>query len=288
MDEGCRAILLSPFEIHFSQTRIRPEFQDGRTLDETTLQLSAVPWRQGGEEGAEDMEAELDEEAEDLSEFGAGDVLLMRVPFPRIEVIRWRCKLRDADGTPKVDPSTGLNLYSKEERWFTFDNRRLCCMQRFATTLWPQQVRCEVIELSPSVARTRELRKFDTRTLGQNITVARRDEPAIDVWCWRTAVGLPQKQLDDDAVGLPHSLRWRGVKPHRGATSSSSSRKARGGREAPEVENHTGELLRSGMLFLVVYLGLRVAFSVFRHREQLWALLSSTEPAGPPTLLPER
>lgn len=249
--EGCRLILLSPFDIHFSQTRIRSEFQDGRTLEEALGQIVIA---------APDLPNADSEGGEEGKSFS-----LLSVPFPYIEVTKWRCKLREANGAPKVDPNTGLELYSEEERWFTFDNRRLCCLQRAAAAHWPKDVRCEAVEIPPNLARMRELRKFDTRTFGCSVLVGRRDDPEPETWSWRAAVGLPEEAQPEGGIARQKSLRWRGGR------SSSRSETGKGGRRGkPGAQDGSDggrlEPLRSALLFLLVYLALRLAVSLFRHR----------------------
>jgi hypothetical protein len=294
-------VLLSPFDIHFSQTRIRTEFQDGHTVEETTPLIQTVPrgTRRSPAEGepcAADKDAtaeakegepeEVDEEeilgdgCEDLSAPTRGeDFKMQSFPFPRIEVTRWRCKLREPDGAPKLDPSTGLELYSHEERWFTFDNRRLYCLQKAATAVWPTEVRCEVIEVPHNLAKCRELRKFDTRTFGCTVLVGRRDETNLDTWSWRAAVGLPEELQPEEGVARQKSMRWRG-RGGRGGPHSGGRGNRRG--QSSDEEQDGGpvglELMRSALLFFLVYLGLRVVVSVFRHHYQG----SSTGTVSPP------
>mmetsp|Transcript_65954 Transcript_65954/g.121694 ORF Transcript_65954/g.121694 Transcript_65954/m.121694 type:complete len:358 (+) Transcript_65954:127-1200(+) len=315
--EECRVVLLSPLEIHFSQTRIRSEFQDGHTVEETQLEIKAVERgeplpgteseREGGaeasaatpdtaaagEEGATASASStelagdrdnvglrpLGEATEDLSSLDARagqpdqpdqaekDWMLLWHPFPRIEVTKWRCKLREPDGSPKLDPHTGLELYSHEERWFSFDNRRLYCLQKAAAAVWPRQVRCEVVEIPTNLARMRELRKFDTRTFGLSVIVGRRDDPSPEVWSWRKAVGIPEEDQPEDGVGKQRSMRWRGGRGGKGGGRGANSRN--GNREEYQDSGPVGvELLRSGLLFFLVYLGLRLVVSIFRHRFQ--------------------
>lgn len=293
--EECDVVLLSPFEIHFSQTRIRSEFQDGRTLEEAMPDIRAVPHsgvadapaslegaaRVAGatvSEAAEAAPRAADEEPggrpTEVVDKGASqckDFMLMSAPFPRIEVTKWRCKLREPDGSPKLDPSTGLELYSHEEIWFTFDNRRLYCLQKAAAKLWPREVRCEVVEIPPTLARTRELRKFDTRTFGYSIIVGRRDNPSPENWSWRASVGLPEEQQPQEGVARQKSLRWRGQR--RGGAST--NRRASGSEDVSQG-SQVQEFMRSAMLFFLVYLGLRLAVSVFRH---YFSTLSKEAPA---------
>lgn len=325
--EECRVVLLSPLEIHFSQTRIRSEFQDGHTVEETQLEIKAVergeplPGTQGDREvggettaadtsdpaAADSSSAEtsltagatasepspelagdrdyvgtrpLGEATEDLSSFdaragqpelpeeAAKDWMLLWHPFPRIEVTKWRCKLREPDGSPKLDPNTGLELYSHEERWFSFDNRRLYCLQKRAAAVWPRQVRCEVVEIPTNLARMRELRKFDTRTFGLSVIVGRRDDPSPEVWSWRKAVGLPEEDQPEDGVGKQRSMRWRGGRGGKGGGRGANSRNGNRYDEYQDSGPVGVELLRSGLLFFLVYLGLRLVVSIFRHRFQ--------------------
>jgi len=262
--EGCRVVLLSPLEIHFSQTRIRAEFQDGHTLHETMGEVKAKPLLSPA--GTPAAQAEMCSEAPDISICERGpDMLLLRTPFPRIEVTRWRCKLREADGSPKLDPVSGLELYSQEERWFTFDNRRLYCLQRAAALQWPQQARCEVIEIPQILARQRELRKFDTRTFGCSVIVGRRDDPSPETWCWRMAVGLPEEAQPEGGVARQRSMRWRGARRGGPDSGSQSSRRKIHSLGQEDAQRTLVELAQSAMLFFLVYLGLRLIVTLLRQ-----------------------
>lgn len=273
--EGCRVILLSPFEVHFSQTRVRSEFQDGRTLQEAMAQITPSS---ASRRPAEDKEAEGIVEGEEKN------IKILRAPFPHIEVTRWRCKLREADGAAKVDPATGLELYSEEERWFTFDNRRLCCLQRAAAALWPDEVRCEVIEVPPNLARNRELRKFDTRTFGCSVLVGRRDDPNPETWSWRGAVGLPEEAQPEGGIARQKSLRWRsGRNGGRGPGDRGGRRGGAGAKDGGEGVSGSLEPFRSALLFLMVYLALRLGVSVFRQRSRESGSRAGEPPQPRPT-----
>jgi hypothetical protein len=301
--------LLSPFDVHFSQTRIRNEFQDGHTVDETTPEIEVVPrsssssspvqtaetevGAEGGvSEGAEvagEREYALGEGCEDLSAARGEDFELLKTPFPRIEVTKWRCKLREADGTPKIDPATGNELYSHEERWFSFDNRRLYCLQKAAAAVWPKEVRCEVVEIPFSLARMRELRKFDTRTFGCSVIVGRREDPNPETWSWRAAVGLPEEAQPEEGVARQKSMRWRGGKGGRGGPHSGGrGNRGHSSNEAGQENGPVGlELMRSALLFFLVYLGLRVVVSIFRHRyNQMSGAASAGAGVSPSSGLP--
>ena len=89
--------------MHFSQLRANVQFRDGGSLEAAIGSIEARP---------------------------AGGQWLLQAPFPPIEVIRWRCKLRDeVTGRPLLD-ATGTELLDQEERWYTLDNRRLYCLQK--------------------------------------------------------------------------------------------------------------------------------------------------------------
>lgn len=238
---GLNVLTLSPLEIHFSQTRIRYEFQDGRSL-QTAL------------EGVEEKDIHFDGE----------EAVLLLPPFPRIEVTRWRCKLRDEDGAAKVDEN-GLELYSQEERWFSFDNRRLWCLQRAAARRWPKKVYCEVFEISPTLAKTRELRKFDTRTCGRSVLIGRREEENLEKWCWRTEVGLAVDS-PEAGVALPALRHRRPDTERRGSESRKRNqprRPSKDDNEEPERQP-ANEILQGFLVFMIIYLSLRVCVILFR------------------------
>eukprot|EP00448_Togula_jolla_P004866 CAMPEP_0170601970 /NCGR_PEP_ID=MMETSP0224-20130122/18143_1 /TAXON_ID=285029 /ORGANISM="Togula jolla, Strain CCCM 725" /LENGTH=342 /DNA_ID=CAMNT_0010926781 /DNA_START=86 /DNA_END=1115 /DNA_ORIENTATION=- len=256
LPEGCEVLFLSPLDIHFSQTRIRAEFQDNRLLSETISEIKVVP----------KVATDSDSDAPRDENGALQDYLLLDAPFPQIEVTKWRCKLRDADGTPKMDPDTGLDLYSEEEMWFTLDNRRLYCLQKAAVKLWPQKARCEVIALPQALARTRELRKFDTKTFGCQVYVGRRDDPDPESWCWRTHLGLPSKEQPEGGVARQRSARFRGARLGPRSGSEFDSRRRRPPPNSGEIGENDSftEFIRSALLFLLVYLGLRLVVSSLR------------------------
>lgn len=274
--EGCRVILLSPFDIHFSQTRVREEFQDKRFLVDAIKEIEAIPMSEAGDIASEEEPSRFD------GEFADGDGVLLRLPFPRIEVTKWRCKLREADGSPRLDPATGLELYSREEHFFSFDNRRLVCLQKAAAKSWPSKVRCEVIEIPGHLAKFRELRKFDTRTFGLSVTVGRRDEPNLETWCWRTAVGLPEEAQPEGGVARQRGVRWRGRQGARGAESGRTGHR----QDTDGAQGISIDFVRSVLLFLLIYLALRIAVLAFSHHrgdsgDGLGALPINDAVAGP-------
>jgi len=166
---------LSPLEIGFSQWKVRHTFSDGRALAETAPAVTAVRCT-----------------PDEASMLGAP--WKVEYPFESIEVVAWKCKLRDKKtGRPKVDPATGGCLYDSETRLFTLDNRRLYCLQRAAASVWPERCVCEVLELVSSNPneRMRELRKFRTVDSGETIMIGSTlDKVPFMKWSWRAAAGL--------------------------------------------------------------------------------------------------
>jgi len=263
--DGCTVIMLSPLEVHFSQTRISPEFKDGRSLQETLAQievadLGALPSRQDQGGDARESAAAVTANA---NANGAGTTAAsafeLRVPFPRIEVTRWRCKLRDADGRPKLDARTGLQLYCEEERWFSLDNRRLCCMQQAAARVWPAEALCEVVEIPATLARMRELRKFDTKTFGCSVLIGRRDDTEPQNWCWRTEVGLPIEEQPGRGVAWQSTRRRK-----RRVVAGQRSSHQEDDDENAEPMGTAQEFLQNIILFFFVYLLLRIVMSLLR------------------------
>eukprot|EP00747_Dinoflagellata_sp_TGD_P117846 gnl/TRDRNA2_/TRDRNA2_172690_c0_seq10.p1 gnl/TRDRNA2_/TRDRNA2_172690_c0~~gnl/TRDRNA2_/TRDRNA2_172690_c0_seq10.p1 ORF type:complete len:737 (-),score=179.99 gnl/TRDRNA2_/TRDRNA2_172690_c0_seq10:94-2247(-) len=160
---------MDPLEVRFSQLKMRHLFANGRRV------ADAVPL----------IKAERCTEAQ-AAEYGTARRLT--APFPPIEVIRWRCKLRDeTNGRPKVDPETGEELFDDQERWFTLDNRRLYCLQEAALQIWPERCVADVIEIKAAPhAQMQGLRKFRTLDLGQSIKVgSRADGVPFLTWSWR-------------------------------------------------------------------------------------------------------
>lgn len=250
--EHCQVILLSPLDIQFSQTRIRPEFQDSRLLCESLTDIEVTPLVPGA--------ASADVEATPQEDDDGSPLQLLRPPFPRIEVTRWRCKLRAADGSARIDPVTGLELYAEQERWFSFDNRRLYCLQKAAVKSWPSKVRCEVVVVPQAMAKFRELRKFDTRTCGWNVSCGRRDEPNPELWSWRSAAGLPEEEPEVGVAKSRSGARFRG----RGKGGGKGYRREEQ-EEEPQEGQSTSEMFRNVLLFFLVYIGLRIVWMTIKR-----------------------
>lgn len=100
---------------------------------------------------------------------GEGDVdLILNAPFPHIEIIRWA----SAEG----------------DHWFSFDNRRLYCLQRAAAAHWPRRVAC-VVEVLYAADRSSWWRKCDTSVAGQSVNIRHSStQPVISRWSWREAI----------------------------------------------------------------------------------------------------
>ena len=67
---------------------------------------------------------------------------------PDAKLPRWRCKLRDAEGAPRIDPETGLELYSQEERGETCPGG---CVRRLSASLCGES--CAGFRLSACLCR---------------------------------------------------------------------------------------------------------------------------------------
>lgn len=261
--------LLSPFQVHYSQTHIRPLFQNGESvIDAASLVTSEL---------YEPVPAESDEPAVADDLLGAptsGDNWwLLQHPFPEIEVIQWRCKLRREDGTIKVDES-GMDLYGDLE-WYTLDNRRLYCLQRAAVKFHPKEVRVVVCVVRQEDANvTREFRKFRTLDCGRTVGIGHRDDAEMPRFSWRKELGLPDEELPAGKAMVRNprrnnDRRWGG----RGAGDRNGSH---GG--APEREGR--DLVTNLALFILVYAVLRLTFHT--GRRMLAAPAPMTPDSDPP------
>lgn len=174
---------LQPLEIRFSQMKMRHLFGDGRRIAEVVPQVSVIRCSE-----------------EEVAAHGAPWKL--RAPFPEIEVVLWRCKVRDDEtGRPKVDPDTGEELFDTDERWFTLDNRRLYALQEAALTVWPERCVVDVSEMATGPhGRTQELRKFRTLDAGSSIKIGSKlDNIPFVVWSWRAKAGAEGASDGDEA-----------------------------------------------------------------------------------------
>lgn len=241
---GCRK-LMSPFLINFSQLHVRPDFQDGHTSEEALALVKPT----------------LCSGVADFEESGApvrGKWWLLQCPFPEIEIIQWRCKIRESDGSLKLNED-GVELYAKRE-WYSLDNRRLLVMQKMAVKLWPMEVRCSVMPIRQEDGSCREFRKFSTLDCGRTVRIGRENDGPLVLWSWRAEIGLP-------AEPTPTGTTIARAPKRRHSTGRLGSQ--RSGRKQPcegenESEGHM-EFTRSLLLFLMVYLILRLILSAGRH-----------------------
>jgi len=265
-NEPGRRRLLSPLEIHFSQAHIRPEFQDGRLVEETAAQVereSLGPACLVEEEEQPSADETMVGLLKDCPS-GSDRWWLLRPPFPEIEVIEWRIKLRSEDGSPLVD-EFGNELYGEKE-WYTLDNRRLYCLQRAAAALHPQQVRCAVLVIRQEDGSWREFRKFRTCDRGRTIRVGHRDAPNLPQWSWRHEVGLPEEELTAGvSLAKPAARRRSGPGGIRaGGPFSSQTGQAVNGRHNNEQGSYWTSVANA-LFFVMVYMALRIVVFALRR-----------------------
>jgi len=140
--------LISPLAVRFSQEHIRPVFQSGIDLDSTIRQIRTKPGN------------------------GSYDVIL-EAPFEPIEIIRWQG--RDSNGEE-----------AEARHWFSFDNRRLYCLQRAAAAWWPKKVAAVVQALYAASEGSR--RKDTTSTAGRSVAIGHSPKLLTGRWDWRAEV----------------------------------------------------------------------------------------------------
>lgn len=149
--------LISPLAIRFTQDYIRTTFRDGHQVEATMEEIKAEP--------------------------GTGQYdLVLRVPFPHIEIIRWRIP-RYGVGRVKGQSSKEGGAEAREH-WFTLDNRRLYCLQRAAVALWPKRVAAvvEILYADPGTV----WKKYDSSTHGWCVNLGpSMAEMMTDRWDWR-------------------------------------------------------------------------------------------------------
>ncbi|CAJ1352958.1 unnamed protein product [Effrenium voratum] len=249
---------MSPLEVNFSQMRANPLFRDGRSLDEAVQQIKPVRWKSVGSSAS-----------------GAKDetpVWLLKAPFPPIEVMKWRCKLRDESGRPLVDPETGGELIDSEDKWFTLDNRRLYCLQKVAVSLWPERAVAEVARLPPTaVHKVRQLKKFRTLDRGCSIMVgSRTGGPVIGRWSWKEALGIQEPKQSASESQVQMRRRPRRNYEQEQAAMLAKQRQPRG---RPSEEDEEDSLVKvtpwRGLIgFVIVYIVARCLVLVMNSRTQ--------------------
>eukprot|EP00406_Dinophysis_acuminata_P046161 CAMPEP_0179311822 /NCGR_PEP_ID=MMETSP0797-20121207/52900_1 /TAXON_ID=47934 /ORGANISM="Dinophysis acuminata, Strain DAEP01" /LENGTH=303 /DNA_ID=CAMNT_0021021639 /DNA_START=127 /DNA_END=1034 /DNA_ORIENTATION=- len=153
--------LINPLAVRFSQDRIWPDFQDGTRIEDSLTQIASVSLKTANYD------------------------MVMRPPFPPMEVIRLKQERRESDGE-RVRDEKGRRLYG-EESWYTFDNRRLYCLQRAALQLWPMvaAVVVKVLFDFPAVRCARH--KFRTTSDGCSVKISLPDGQPGSLWNWEEA-----------------------------------------------------------------------------------------------------
>mmetsp|Transcript_50675 Transcript_50675/g.109439 ORF Transcript_50675/g.109439 Transcript_50675/m.109439 type:complete len:458 (-) Transcript_50675:125-1498(-) len=184
---GPPRLQLDPLQIRFSQKKMRNVFGDGKKVEEAVLAVQTI--RRSKEE----------EELYDAA-------WKLEAPFPPIEVLRWRCKLRDEKtGRPLLN-ERGKEMFEAEESWFTLDNRRLYCLQKAALKLLREEgpqahcTACVIAEVRKD-RRMREIRKFRTMDNGQSVMVGSIiDGVPFQRWDWRLEYKDPNRTDADRHV----------------------------------------------------------------------------------------
>lgn len=211
------------------------------------------------------------EEAEELQLSGAPSSSgcdcwwFLRPPFPDIEVIQWRCKLREDDGTPKLD-EFGMELYGERE-WYTLDNRRLYCLQRAAVSLHPAEARCLVAVTQHDEVNCRESRKFRTSNRGRSVGIGHRDAPDLPRWSWRREVGIAEEVLSAGSA-LSRQPRRRGPPSGRRTGAAGTARSSCDDEDEPQ--RGKWDIALNILIFVLVYASLRLALYLG------WRLLGRT------------
>eukprot|EP00930_Biecheleria_cincta_P018877 TRINITY_DN14566_c0_g1_i1.p1 TRINITY_DN14566_c0_g1~~TRINITY_DN14566_c0_g1_i1.p1 ORF type:complete len:389 (-),score=89.85 TRINITY_DN14566_c0_g1_i1:299-1465(-) len=141
--------LICPLAVRFTQEHIRPKFKDGHMLEETINQIKTEPGKDGYD-------------------------VVLKAPFPSIEIIRW--SQFDTEATE-----------AHANHWFTLDNRRLYCLQRVAASLWPKKC---VAHVEVLYATCHGIKRKDTSgTVGRDVAIRHSDKDTeAGHWDWRAAV----------------------------------------------------------------------------------------------------
>lgn len=143
--------LISPLAIRFTQQRIRTTFRDGKDVEASINEITTGP--------------------------GVGDYdIVLHAPFPTIEIVRYSPNGRGTGGR------------GEDDRWFTFDNRRLYCLQRVAAEHWPKRVGAAVEVLYADTGAIRK--KLDSLSCGLTVSIGHAFATAeeLDYWDWYKAV----------------------------------------------------------------------------------------------------
>lgn len=251
VDESLTRISLSPLDICFSQQRIWHQFQDGKDVEATAAEIEATQNNDGS--------------------------WTLIPPFQPIRVMRWRFKLRHANGTPKLD-AAGAELYGPE-CWVSLDNRRLYCLQVAATQRWEERTTSEVVEVKNEGNMARAaLRKFKTTNSGRSVEVAlasaEGESSSSRRWAWRVAVGLPDEDEEanaENADGVEsrqrRNLRGGGRKtpPQTGSREIKKGQGKGRKKEKEDGASRSWDPIYSVIAFVAIYAGLRVIVSFVKR-----------------------
>eukprot|EP00401_Gymnodinium_catenatum_P051672 CAMPEP_0117480262 /NCGR_PEP_ID=MMETSP0784-20121206/12302_1 /TAXON_ID=39447 /ORGANISM="" /LENGTH=389 /DNA_ID=CAMNT_0005274699 /DNA_START=173 /DNA_END=1342 /DNA_ORIENTATION=+ len=153
--------VVSPLALRFTQEHIRSTFRDGRDVEAARSQIDVKPG------------------------YGGYD-LILRAPFPDIEVIRYAPKGGKRGLVGSDDAPDGED--EGEAHWYTFDNRRLYCLQSVAAEHWPKSVAAEVevVYADPDGSMHR---KYDSTSCGSVVSIRRHSGVSAHAkWDWRRAV----------------------------------------------------------------------------------------------------
>jgi len=127
--------------------------------------------------------------------------LLLRAPFPPIEIIRWWPKLREEDGETTILDENGKTILG-EPCWFTLDNRRLYCLQAAAIKNWPCLSAAVVQVMHDLPVSKCAPKKFRTMDLGCSVQISRRfDVVPKATWTWMEAA----EQIDRESADYTRS-----------------------------------------------------------------------------------
>lgn len=153
--------LISPLAVRFSQEHVRSTFRNGMNL-EAAVGLVEVQTFQGPKDPQSPHNYDL----------------LLKPPFPNIEIVRWAPGMRNKQSIPM----------ESMQHWYTKDNRRLYVLQRAATKYWPKKVAVEadVLFAVPNGLR----KKYDSSTAGLLVALGDSGDfsPSTLVWHWGHAV----------------------------------------------------------------------------------------------------
>jgi len=162
--------LISPLAIRFTQDHIRTTFRDARCVDAAIDEIETMPGIDGYD-------------------------LILKVPFPNIEILRWCIPRESADIEAETNCPSGVR---PREHWFTLDNRRLYCLQSAAVKHWPAKVAAVVEILYADSGSVRK--KFDSIDCGWSVNVGHSyEDPPLFRWDWKQKV----EPLEVDGESVP-------------------------------------------------------------------------------------